>query len=97
MKTETRRRLAALLIGAMSMLTALLVATMTLQARCLEAGGKWLAATRECAPGSAGTDRLSSGWAWPLGLAAGVVTGVVLWRAFAFFVVRAARRAHDSQ
>ena len=52
-----------------------------------------MAATRECAVGPAGADRLSSGWAWPLGLVAGFVAGLVLWRAYAFFVARAARRA----
>lgn len=93
MNTEARRRLAALLIGAMATLTVLLVATMAVQARCVKAGGNWMAATRECAVGPAGADRLSSGWAWPLGLVVGVVAGVVLWRAYAFFVVRAARRA----
>ncbi len=95
MNTEARRRLAALLIGAMAMLTALLVATMVLQARCVKAGGSWMAATRECAVGPAGADRLSSGWAWPLGLGAGVIAGAVLWRAYAFFVVRAAHRARS--
>lgn len=97
MNAEARRRLAVLLIGAMAMLTALLVATMALQARCVNAGGNWMAATRECAVGPAGADRLSSGWAWPLGLVAGFVAGLVLWRAYAFFVVRAAHRARVLQ
>lgn len=93
MTAEMRRRLVTLLVGAMAMLTGLLVASLILQNRCLDAGGSWVAATRECDLPSDSLAQPSSGWAWMVGLAAGVVIAVVLWRAYAFFVVTAARRS----
>ncbi len=93
MTANARRQAATLLVGAMAMLTALLVVTLVRQDRCLDAGGRWIAATRTCESLPDGAAPLSSGWAWGLGLVAGVVTAVVLWRAFDFFAARAASRA----
>lgn len=92
MTAELRRRLATILVGAMAMLTALLVATMIRQNRCAEAGGEWLAATRQCQLPSGGGSP-SSGWAWALGVLAGLAVAVVMWRTYAFFLAGAARRA----
>lgn len=92
MTAETRRRLATILVGTISTLTALLVATLIRQNRCQDAGGQWLAATRDCEL-PAGAARLSGGWPWTLGLAAGLLTAVVLWRAYSYFATIAARRA----
>lgn len=95
MTGESRRRLAALLVGAGAMLTALLVATLILQDRCQDAGGRWLAVTRRCELPAGSADSPGSGWAWLAGLAAGLAAAVVMWRSYVFFVARAQRRAGD--
>ncbi|MHB1222683.1 MAG: hypothetical protein ACYC2G_01350 [Gemmatimonadaceae bacterium] len=96
MTAETRRRLATLLVGAMAMLTALLVASMVRQERCLDAGGRWLAATRDCELPVDSVVPPSSVWPWALGLAAGLLTAAVMWRAYTYFATSAARRARQA-
>jgi hypothetical protein len=96
MTAETRRRLATLLVGAMAMLTTLLVATLIRQNRCLDAGGQWLAAARECELPAGSVARLSGGWPWALGVAAGLLTAVVMWRAYSYVATSAARRARQA-
>jgi hypothetical protein len=91
MTSETRRRLAALLTGTAGTLTALLMATWLRQDACLEAGGRWLAATRQCQLPSGASTAMSSPMAYVIGAVGGVLTAIVLWRVFTFATSRAVR------
>ena len=92
MTAETRRRLAALLTGTAGALTALLLATWLRQDACLDAGGRWLAATRHCELPAGASAAISSQRAYAVGAIVGVLTAIVLWRVFTFAASRAARR-----
>ena len=92
MNASLRRRLAAVLAGAAAMLLGLLTATWIRQDACLDAGGRWLAATRACewpagAPAADPTVR-----AYAIGALAGLAAAALLWRAFTFAASRGGRR-----
>ena len=91
MTVETRRRLAALLVGIAGTLTALLTATWLRQDACLDAGGQWLAATRLCELPPGAATGISSLRAYVVGAIGGVLTAIVLWRVFTFAASRARR------
>jgi len=93
MTAELRRRLAVLVIGIAATLMALTVATWRRQDACLDAGGRWLAATRTCEAAAGATGPGSDVRGYLVGAVAGALVGFVLWRAFGFFVARAARRS----
>ena len=93
MTAQLRRQLALVVIGVAAALVALLVATWLRQDACLEAGGRWLAATRTCelANGAVGPG-LSAGRAYAVGAIVGVLAATVLWRTFTFFASRSTHR-----
>lgn len=85
MTPALRRRLALLLVGVAASLVALAVVARVHQAACAEAGGTWLA-TRRCV--AHGAPLPAPARAYPLGVLAGVVTAVVLWRTYAYYRTR---------
>jgi len=91
MTVETRRRLAILLIGTTGTLTALLMATWLRQDACLDAGGRWIAATRLCELPPGASTAMSPQRAYAVSVVGGVLTAIVLWRAFTFAASRAVR------
>lgn len=92
MNPETRRRLAAMLAGVAAALVALFASTWLRQDACLDAGGRWLDAARSCAMPAGASAGAATARAYALGALAGVVTAVVLWRTYTFFVARGGRR-----
>ena len=90
---ETRRRLAALLIGTAGMLLALLTATSLLQDACLDAGGRWLADARTCELPAGAAMATSPFRAYATGAVAGVLAAIMLWRIFTFAASRGVRRS----
>ena len=86
MTPELRRRLVTMLAGAAGAIVGLLAATWLRQDGCLDRGGRWLAAARSCElPAGVAEPRLG---AYALGLGAGIVTAVLLLRAYAFVAGR---------
>lgn len=92
MKPELRHRLALLLVGVAAALVGLSVATWVRRDDCLDAGGRWLAASRTCELAGGPAAAMPSWRAVALGAGAGLLAAVVLWRTYTFFVGRAARR-----
>lgn len=90
MTARLRRQLALILVGVAAAVVALSVATWLLGDACLDAGGRWLAATRSC--DAAAVDRAARVRAHAAGVVAGVLAATVLWRTFTFFGSRAGRR-----
>ena len=92
MKAELRHRLALLLVGVAAALVGLSVATWVRRDDCLDAGGRWLAGPRACELAGGAAATMPSWRAYALGVVAGLLVAVVLWRTYTFFLVRAARR-----
>lgn len=90
MNPQTRRSLAAMLSGVAAAIVALVTTTWLRQDACLDAGGLWIAAARSCTL-PAGAAEAAPARAYALGAVAGVVTAVVLWRTYTFFVSRGGR------
>jgi hypothetical protein len=84
MTVETRRRIAILLVGTAGTLTALLLATSLRQDACLDAGGRWLAAARQCELPPGASMAMPSHKAYAIGALAGMLAAIVLWRMFTF-------------
>jgi hypothetical protein len=86
------QRLAPLLIGVIASVSGLWAADALRADACADAGGRWDAAARLCAPGAPGTPAPALG-ARPLALAAlaAAVIAVVLWRAYTFVLLRGRR------
>lgn len=88
MTSDTRRRLALLLVGLAAMLVGLTVTSTVMRDACLDAGGRWLAQRRcDVANGQAP----APGRAYLLGGVAGLAAALVLWRIFTFYATRARR------
>lgn len=92
MNAQTRRNLATVLVGVAGSLVALAVITYLKQDACLDAGGRWDAATRACVLPGGSPRAATSAWSYLTGIVAGVVVAIVLWRAFTFFATRRERR-----
>ncbi len=85
-----RRSLIQILIGVIASLAALTVVTAVREDRCLDAGGKWVAATRACV-GPDGPLPVSRGSDVILAIAIGLVIAFMLYRASTFAQARTSR------
>lgn len=92
MSPEFRRHLVLIIVAAAGTFVALTVTTWLRQDACVDAGGRWEAASRACAV-PAGSPAPTSGLHYVLGGLAGLVAAFVLWRTFTFFARRGARGA----
>lgn len=82
-----RRSLIVMLIGVISAVVGGLVATFVEQRRCVDAGGTWLAAARQC-QSAAGAPSGLTFTSIGVGVLAGVFLAVFLYRGLLFFARR---------
>jgi hypothetical protein len=82
-----RRSLIVMLIGVISAVVGGFVATFVEQRRCLDAGGTWLAAARQCQSAVGATSGLTL-TSIGAGVLAGVFVAVFLYRGILFFARR---------
>ena len=92
MNADTRRGLAAMLSGVAGAIVALTVASFLRQHACLDAGGRWVAATRTCELAAGAAPPTGATRAYLLGAVVGIVAAALLWRTYTFFVARATSR-----
>jgi len=85
-----RRSLIVMLIGAVSALSGLSVATLLAQNRCVDAGGQWNAGGRECLLPGGGVEGFGA-HSIGLGLVVAVLLAFMLYRAVIFLAIRASR------
>ncbi len=85
-----RRSLIQILIGVIASLAALTIVTAVREDRCLDAGGKWIAATRACV-GPEGPLPVSRASDVILAIVIGVVLAFMLYRASTFASARSSR------